>query len=97
LIAGSLAAAIAFAALAAGAEAARATLPAARVADFAAVLGVGFARPVALAADVVVRRFAGAFPAPRPAVARGARVVDAVARLRDEVLATAEDPPRDAW
>jgi hypothetical protein len=96
-MAGSLAAAIALAAFAAGAVAARATLPAARVAVFAAAFGVGLARPVALAAVLVVRRFAGAFPAPRLAPARGARVVDAVVRLGVVVLATAVEPPRDAW
>jgi hypothetical protein len=96
LMAGSRAAAIALAALAAGAVATRATRPAARVAVFAAVLGVGLARPVTLAADFVVRRFAGALPAPRLAAARGARAVDAVARLGDEALATAVDPPREA-
>jgi hypothetical protein len=41
---------------------------------------------------LVARRFAGAFPAPRFAAAR---VVDAVARLGADVLATAADPPRD--
>jgi hypothetical protein len=95
-MAGSLAAAIALAAFAAGAVAARATRPAARLAVLAADFGVGVVRPVTLAAGFGVPRFAGALTAPRLVVARGARVVDAVARLRDEVLATAEDPPRDA-
>jgi hypothetical protein len=81
-----------------GAVVARTARPAARVVLFAAdfaVVPVGRALPVALVTFLVARRFAGAFPAPRFAAARGARVVDAVARLGVDVLATAEDPPRD--
>jgi hypothetical protein len=83
----------------AGLVVARTARPAARVvlffaADFTGV-PVVLALPVALVAFLVARRFAGAFPAPRFAAARGARVVDAVARLGVDVLATAADPPRD--
>ena len=101
LTAGALAAVIARAAFAAGAVAARATRtarPAARVAVLAAACA-GLLVDLALADEVtaflVARRFAGAFPAPRVELARGARVVDAVARLGADVLATAAAPPRD--
>jgi hypothetical protein len=68
--------------------------PAARVALLAAdlaELAAGLVRPADALAD---RRFAGAFRPLRLVDARGARVVDAVARRGDDVLATAVDPPR---
>jgi len=76
----------------AGLVVARTARPAARVVLFAADFAAEPALPVALVTVLVARRFAGAFPAPRFAAAR---VVDAVARLGADVLATAADPPRD--